>query len=306
MGYGHRHFFPGLARLNRPVTWFILAAMPGCIPMATVGSEPESRPREVTIKPAAESRADPLPVSQPPFLNPVPAALPVADRLFTQTGQLTPPTVASPILKSAEARSIPDARHHEAAPSDLNTLLQQIESRNFENLPPEAAKAAAHRLREMARRLEQRQPLTVTRVALARSVDANGTCHPWPAGHLFRPGRGDEPGDRVLTYLELEHLKYHARDGRNECHFTVSLELRDRTTVKQTMSFPARVVRQRADSDSHWLTLCFHLPGKLNPGPHSLVVVVEQKDEPAPRIARKSVDFLVALAQIPYKPPPLG
>jgi hypothetical protein len=61
------------------------------------------------------------------------------------------------------------------------------------------------------------------------------------------------------------------------------------------MSFPARVVRQRADSDSHWLTLCFHLPGKLNPGPHSLMVEVEQRDEPAPRLAKKSVDFLVGL-----------
>lgn len=263
--------------------------------MATVGSEPPQPAREVKSVSPTEARSKPLLVSKPPVLEPVPAELPVANQLFIRESKPPIPSPNLPILTPTDARVAPDTKQYQTAPTELNALLQQIESRNFDNLGPDASKLAANRLREVARRLEQRQPLSVARVTLARSVDANGTCFPWPAGHLFRPGRGEEPGDRLLTYLEIDHLKHHAREGREECTFTVRLELRDRATIKQSMSFPARVVRQRADSDSHWLTLCFHLPGKLNPGPHSLMVEVEQRDEPAPRLARKSVDFLVGL-----------
>ena len=299
MGHCRRHFILDVARLNKPLTWLILAVLPGCIPMAMVGSEPTQPAREVKSASPTETKPIALTVSKPPVLGPAPAALPVANQLFIRESKPVVPSTNFPILTPAEARIVPDTKTNQTAPSELNTLLQQIESRNFENLTPDASKAAANRLREVARRLEQRQPLTIARVTLARSVDANGRCYPWPAGHIFRPGRGDEPGDRLLTYLEIDQLKHHAREGREECTFTVRMELRDRTTVRQSMSFPARVLRQRADSDSHWLTLCFHLPGKLNPGPHSLMVEVEQKDEPAPRLARKSLDFLVGLGSDP-------
>jgi hypothetical protein len=295
VGKCRRQYILELARLNKPLTWFILAVLPGCIPMAMVGSEPPQPAREVKPVAPTEIRTTPLPVSKPPVLEPVPAELPVANQLFIREIKPAIPLPNLPILTPADVRVAPDMKQYQTAPTELNALLQQIESRNFDNLSPDASKSAANRLREVARRLEQRQPLSVARVTLARSVDAKGTCHPWPAGHLFRPGRGEEPGDRLLTYLEIDHLKHHSREGREECTFNVRLELRDRTTIKQSMSFPARVVRQRADSDSHWLTLCFHLPGKLNPGPHSLMVEVEQRDEPAPRLARKSVDFLVGL-----------
>lgn len=214
-----------------------------------------------------------------------PAVLPLADQLF------------SPIRKIDLPAPLGLAAAPVARQDTLAQLVDRLEDADTAGLETADAAMLARRLRAIARKLEESQPLRISRLTLARSVDGRGQCEPWPAGHAYRPGRGDEPGDRMLVLVEVEHLKYSHKDGREECGFTVRTELRDRTSARQQLHFPAKVVRKADDSGRQWLTLCFHLPPKLLPGQHTLAVEVEQAEGKAAVRTRKSVEFLVGLGR---------
>ena len=214
-----------------------------------------------------------------------PAALPVADQLFAPIRKVDIP---SPLGLPVAPAQRGDA---------LGDLVSRLEEADTAGLDSEDAAALARRLRALARKFDERQPMRISRLALAKSVDERGQAESWPAGHAFRPGRGDEPGDRVLVLVEVENLRFCSKDGRDECAFAVRTELRDRASVRQQLTFPAKAVRKPEDSGRQWLTLCFHLPPKLNPGQHTLAVEVEQADSKLAVRTRKTIEFLVGIGR---------
>lgn len=219
-----------------------------------------------------------------------PPVLPVADQLF------------QPVRK-VELDPVAAFRSQNPKPNEsIASLVSRLEESDSTGLDQADAAGLARRLRELARRLDERQSTRISRLVLARSVDPRGNCELWPAGHAYRPGRGDEPGDRMLALVEVEHLKFQFREGSEECSFSVRTELRDRLSVRQTMSFPAKAVRKADEANRQWLTLCFHLPPRLSPGQHSLSVEIEQSDGNVTTKTRKSVEFLVGIGR--DEPPP--
>lgn len=214
-----------------------------------------------------------------------PAALPVADQLFAPIRKIDMPVpLGLPAAPTARADTLAD-------------IVGRMEEADTAGLDSAEAAALARRLRSLVRKLEECQPMRISRLALAKSVDDRGQSEPWPAGHMFRPGRGDEPGDRMLVLVEVENLRFSSKDGRDECAFAVRTELRDRASIRQQMTFPAKAVRKPDDSGRQWLTLCFHLPPRLNPGQHTLAVEVEQADGKLAIRTRKTVEFLVGIGR---------
>lgn len=214
-----------------------------------------------------------------------PAALPVADQLFSPIRKIEMPSpLGLPAAPATRGDSLAD-------------LVARLEEADTAGLESADAAALARRLRTLARKFDECQPMRISRLVITKSVDERGQAEPWPAGHAFRPGRGDEPGDRLLVLVEVENLRFCAKEGRDECAFAVRTELRDRASVRQQMTFPAKAVRKPEDTGRQWLTLCFHLPPRLNPGQHTLAVEVEQADGKWAVRTRKSVEFLVGIGR---------
>ena len=214
-----------------------------------------------------------------------PGALPVADQLFSPIRKIEMPSpLGLPAAPATRSDSLAD-------------LVARLEEADAAGLDSADAAALALRLRTLARKFDECQPMRISRLVIAKSVDERGQAEPWPAGHAFRPGRGDEPGDRMLVLLEVENLRFCSKEGRDECVFAVRTELRDRASVRQQMTFPAKAIRKPEDTGRQWLTLCFHLPPRLNPGQHTLGVEVEQADGKLAVRTRKTVEFLVGIGR---------
>jgi len=151
-------------------------------------------------------------------------------------------------------------------------------------------------------KLRKQAALNLENLQFCKDIHGFGSFDPLTSSPGFQQGKGTQPGEKIMVYVEVENVHCSKDNGVYESMLSSNLEIHDSNGKILNMAFPPRIDRSRAQRSDYHLTFQFRVPPKLQPGFYTLWVSVEETaiSGQVPRSCKKSIDFKV----IPSTPQP--
>jgi len=151
-------------------------------------------------------------------------------------------------------------------------------------------------------KLRTQAALNLENLQFCKDIHGFGSFDPLTSSPGFQQGKGTQPGEKIMVYVEVENVHCSKDNGVYESMLSSNLEIHDSNGKILNMAFPPRIDRSRAQRSDYHLTFQFRVPPKLQPGLYTLWVSVEETaiSGQVPRSCKKSIDFKV----IPSTPQP--
>ena len=151
-------------------------------------------------------------------------------------------------------------------------------------------------------KLRKQAALNLENLQFCKDIHGFGSFDPLTSSPSFQQGKGTQPGEKIMVYVEVENVHCSKDNGVYESMLSSNLEIHDSNGKILNMAFPPRIDRSRAQRSDYHLTFQFRVPPKLQPGLYTLWVSVEETaiSGQVPRSCKKSIDFKV----IPSTPQP--
>jgi hypothetical protein len=151
-------------------------------------------------------------------------------------------------------------------------------------------------------KLRKQAALNLENLQFCKDIHGFGSFDPLTSSPGFQQGKGTQPGEKIMVYVEVENVHCSKDNGVYESMLSSNLEIHDSNGKILNMAFPPRIDRSRAQRSDYHLTFQFRVPPKLQPGLYTLWVSVEETaiSGQVPRSCKKSIDFKV----IPSTPQP--
>jgi hypothetical protein len=151
-------------------------------------------------------------------------------------------------------------------------------------------------------KLRKQAALNLENLQFCKDIHGFGSFDPLTSSPGFQQGKGTQPGEKIMVYVEVENVQCSKDNGVYESMLSSNLEIHDSNGKILNMAFPPRIDRSRAQRSDYHLTFQFRVPPKLQPGLYTLWVSVEETEisGQVPRSCKKSIDFKV----IPSTPQP--
>ena len=151
-------------------------------------------------------------------------------------------------------------------------------------------------------KLRKQAALNLENLQFCKDIHGFGSFDPLTSSPSFQQGKGTQPGEKIMVYVEVENVHCSKDNGVYESMLSSNLEIHDSNGKILNMAFPPRIDRSRAQRSDYHLTFQFRVPTKLQPGLYTLWVSVEETaiSGQVPRTCKKSIDFKV----IPSTPQP--
>ena len=151
-------------------------------------------------------------------------------------------------------------------------------------------------------KLRKQAALNLENLQFCKDIHGFGSFDPLTSSPSFQQGKGTQPGEKIMVYVEVENVHCSKDNEVYESMLSSNLEIHDSNGKILNMAFPPRIDRSRAQRSDYHLTFQFRVPPKLQPGLYTLWVSVEETaiSGPVPRSCKKSIDFKV----VPSAPQP--
>ena len=169
-------------------------------------------------------------------------------------------------------------------------------------LNPKEASQALDMVGKAQEKLRKQAALNLENLQFCKDIHGFGSFDPLTSSPGFQQGKGTQPGEKIMVYVEVENVHCSKDKGVYESMLSSNLEIHDSNGKILNMAFPPRIDRSRAQRSDYHLTFQFRVPPKLQPGLYTLWVSVEETaiSGQVPRSCKKSIDFKV----IPSTPQP--
>ena len=169
-------------------------------------------------------------------------------------------------------------------------------------LNPKEASQALDMVGKAQEKLRKQAALNLENLQFCKDIHGFGSFDPLTSSPGFQQGKGTQPGEKIMVYVEVENVHCSKDKGVYESMLSSNLEIHDSNGKILNMAFPPRIDRSRAQRSDYHLTFQFRVPPKLQPGLYTLWVSVEETaiSGQVPRSSKKSIDFKV----IPSTPQP--
>ena len=169
-------------------------------------------------------------------------------------------------------------------------------------LNPKEASQALDMVGKAQEKLRTQAALNLENLQFCKDIHGFGSFDPLTSSPGFQQGKGTQPGEKIMVYVEVENVHCSKDNGVYESMLSSNLEIHDSNGKILNMAFPPRIDRSRAQRSDYHLTFQFRVPPKLQPGLYTLWVSVEETaiSGQVPRSCKKSIDFKV----IPSTPQP--
>ena len=169
-------------------------------------------------------------------------------------------------------------------------------------LNPKEASQALDMVGKAQEKLRKQAALNLENLQFCKDIHGFGSFDPLTSSPGFQQGKGTQPGEKIMVYVEVENVHCSKDNGVYESMLSSNLEIHDSNGKILNMAFPPRIDRSRAQRSDYHLTFQFRVPPKLQPGLYTLWVSVEETaiSGQVPRSCKKSIDFKV----IPSTPQP--
>lgn len=144
-------------------------------------------------------------------------------------------------------------------------------------------------------KLRKQAALNLENLQFCKDIHGFGSFDPLTSSPSFQQGKGTQPGEKIMVYVEVENVHCSKDNGVYESMLSSNLEIHDSNGKILNMAFPPRIDRSRAQRSDYHLTFQFRVPPKLQPGLYTLWVSVEETaiSGQGPRSCKKSIDFKV-------------
>ncbi len=144
-------------------------------------------------------------------------------------------------------------------------------------------------------KLRTQAALNLENLQFCKDIHGFGSFDPLTSSPSFQQGKGTQPGEKIMVYVEVENVHCSKDNGVYESMLSSNLEIHDSNGKILNMAFPPRIDRSRAQRSDYHLTFQFRVPPKLQPGLYTLWVSVEETaiSGQGPRSCKKSIDFKV-------------
>ena len=150
-------------------------------------------------------------------------------------------------------------------------------------------------------KLRKQAALNLENLQFCKDIHGFGSFDPLTSSPGFQQGKGTQPGEKIMVYVEVENVHCSKDNGVYESMLSSNLEIHDSNGKILNMAFPPRIDRSRAQRSDYHLTFQFRVPPKLQPGLYTLWVSVEETaiSGQVPRSCKKSIDFKVIPSTTP-------
>ena len=150
-------------------------------------------------------------------------------------------------------------------------------------------------------KLRTQAALNLENLQFCKDIHGFGSFDPLTSSPGFQQGKGTQPGEKIMVYVEVENVHCSKDNGVYESMLSSNLEIHDSNGKILNMAFPPRIDRSRAQRSDYHLTFQFRVPPKLQPGLYTLWVSVEETaiSGQVPRSCKKSIDFKVIPSTTP-------
>jgi hypothetical protein len=209
------------------------------------------------------------------------------------------------LLDKHPAEALEQIRHYDKSNQDLLMHLLPLAVRltqgSIDNASPTELSLVLDQLRGLERPLTAKASLTITKMCLCRGiVDRFGIYERLPDDYAFAAGSDNQPGERVLVYVEFRNFMTLPNNTKFETRLMSTLEIHDyQGHPVWRQDFPTPPDRSQTPRQDYFINYKFWVPQRLPPGSYTLWVQVKDvtgqsgKELPAHRVARRSLDFRV-------------
>ena len=275
---------------NKEIEPFLLISEKPIFEKPTVAKGPTLEAKEPNLdvaKTPVEEKKSPDPKLIPEVLNLSPAVLAFKQILENK------PEEASKTLKNGPA---PNPEMVEFLLTAAGLILKN------DVLNSKEASQALDMVGKAQEKLRKQAALNLENLQFCKDIHGFGSFDPLTSSPGFQQGKGTQPGEKIMVYVEVENVHCSKDNGVYESMLSSNLEIHDSNGKILNMAFPPRIDRSRAQRSDYHLTFQFRVPPKLQPGLYTLWVSVEETaiSGQGPRSCKKSIDFKV----IPSTPQP--
>ncbi|MFL5244725.1 MAG: hypothetical protein ACJ8FY_21695 [Gemmataceae bacterium] len=209
------------------------------------------------------------------------------------------------LLDKHPVEALEQIRHYDKSNQELLMHLLPLAVRltqgSVEDASPTELALVLDQLRGLERPLMAKASLTITKLCLCRGiVDRFGIYEKLPDNYEFAAGSGDQPGERVLVYVEFRNFMTLPNNANFETRLMSTLEIHDyQGHPVWRQDFPTPPDRSQTPRQDYFINYKFWVPPHLPPGSYTLWVQVKDvtgqsgKELPGHRVARRSLDFRV-------------
>jgi hypothetical protein len=275
---------------NKEIEPFLLISEKPIFEKPTEAKGPPLEAKEPNLdvaKTPVEEKKSPEPKLIPEVLNLSPAVLAFKQILENK------PEEASKTLKNGPA---PNPEMVEFLLTAAGLILKN------DVLNSKEASQALDMVGKAQEKLRKQASLNLENLQFCKDIHGFGSFDPLTSSPGFQQGKGTQPGEKIMVYVEVENVHCSKDNGVYESMLSSNLEIHDSNGKILNMAFPPRIDRSRAQRSDYHLTFQFRVPPKLQPGLYTLWVSVEETaiSGQGPRSCKKSIDFKV----IPSTPQP--
>jgi hypothetical protein len=278
-------------------------------PIATKEIEPFLLISEKPIfeKPT-EAKGPPLEAKEPNLdvaKTPVEEKKSPEPKLIPEVLNLSPPVLAfKQILENKPEEASKTLKNGPAPNPEMVEFLLTAAGLILKNdvLNSKEASQALDMVGKAQEKLRTQAALNLENLQFCKDIHGFGSFDPLTSSPGFQQGKGTQPGEKIMVYVEVENVHCSKDNGVYESMLSSNLEIHDSNGKILNMAFPPRIDRSRAQRSDYHLTFQFRVPPKLQPGLYTLWVSVEETaiSGQVPRSCKKSIDFKV----IPSTPQP--
>jgi hypothetical protein len=177
----------------------------------------------------------------------------------------------------------------------LLPMVARLSEKSIDQFGPAEIAALQDQLQSLQVALRPRAEFVIARMCLCETVKQFGVYKPWPEGHVFRAKSDRSSGDLVQLYVELRNFASVRHEQFYETRLASSIQLVD--ARGKEMYFCAfrdekEPICSRTLLQDYSNNYSFYVP-HIPAGCYKLVLTVEDRTRPQPRVARQSVDFQV-------------
>jgi hypothetical protein len=177
----------------------------------------------------------------------------------------------------------------------LLPVLASLSRKSMAQLSPEEAGHMLRQLQPVQLKIRARAELVIDRIYYSQPYpDPHVRFKRLPDDHPFLPQSDNRPGECVCIYVELRNLGTVFNGDCYETRLASSVEIRANGVRKFSGDFHDRPLRSPDVSGDFFNTYSFYMPANIPPGRYELVLKVRDETTKPPRVAEKTLPFIVA------------